>query len=324
MAVDDITLKDSSSEHRGHRYMDPKTLMAIRHLEWRAKVVVEGFWSGLHRSPFHGFSVEFTEYRSYAHGDDLRYLDWKLLARSDRHYIKKFEDETNLKCMICLDRSKSMLYAESGLSKEDYANTLAATLATFLQKQGDAVGMLSFDESIQQYIPPRHRPGHLRQLIGAMEKPAGGGSTQLSDPMDRMMNLMRKRGLIIMISDFLAPIDSLATQLSTLRAYGHEVQVFQILDPTERYFNFNKAIQFEDHETGQAIYVDPERSRQTYLEALESHLDQIKTSCQQAGAGYHLLTTDIPLEKGLADFLRSRAHASRTIQRKRQATQARS
>ena len=147
-----------STYGRNHKFIDPKALMSIQHLEWRANVVVEGFWSGLHRSPYHGFSVEFTEYRSYSPGDDLRYLDWKLLARSDRYHIKKYEDETNLSCMICLDRSKSMLF-KSGIIKEDYANTLAATLATFLEKQGDAVGVLS---STPRSNPTfRHEPsGH--------------------------------------------------------------------------------------------------------------------------------------------------------------------
>ena len=165
-----------STYGRNHKFIDPKALMSIQHLEWRANVVVEGFWSGLHRSPYHGFSVEFSEYRSYSPGDDLRYLDWKLLARSDRYHIKKYEDETNLRCMICLDRSKSMLFGQSGIIKEDYANTLAATLATFLEKQGDAVGVLSFDSrsilrsATKPSRPPQAtHPGHGETWPGSID-----------------------------------------------------------------------------------------------------------------------------------------------------------
>ena len=318
MPVAESTPKSQSTYGRNHKFIDPTTLMSIRHLEWRANVVVEGFWSGLHRSPYHGFSVEFTEYRSYSPGDDLRYLDWKLLARSDRYHIKKYEDETNLRCMICLDRSKSMLFGQSGIIKEDYANTLAATLATFLEKQGDAVGVLSFDSQIQSYVPPRNRPGHLRQLIQAMEKPGQGASTTLEDPLTRMMSLMKKRGLIVFISDFLAPIESFGEQLATLRAYGHECQIFHILDPVERYFTFEGAIQFEDQETGQEMFIDPAKAKAPYLEALEKHLKQLETYAHQAGAGYHLLTTHTPLEKGLLDFLKFRSHQGKRVLRRHQ------
>src|SRR4051812_10104060 len=147
------------------KLIDPKALMSIRNLELRARAVVEGFWSGLHRSPYHGFSVEFTEYRQYTRGDDPRYVDWKVYARSDRFFIKKFEDETNLRCFLVVDQSRSMTYGTGGLPKAHFAATLAATLAYFLHQQGDAVGLLSFDESVREYLPARHRAGHLRHLM---------------------------------------------------------------------------------------------------------------------------------------------------------------
>lgn len=301
---------------RQHRFIDPRTLMTIRHLELRAKVVVEGFWSGLHRSPYHGFSVEFTEYRQYTPGDDPRYLDWKLYARSDRYYIKKFEDETNLRCFLLMDRSRSMEFGQSGVTKQDYANTLAATLGYFLNRQGDAVGMLSFDEGIQEYMPARNRPGHLRQLMQTLEKPCQGGSTNLQKPMKRIMDLMNKRGLIILISDFLAPLDELEEDLATIAAYGHEAQVFQILDPAERHFTFQNAIQFEDQETGEQMFVDPASARNEYMSQLETHLARLKKACDASGIDYTLITTDQPLEKGLFDFLKARMHRGRVVQRK--------
>src|SRR5205809_1141849 len=206
--------------------IDPKALMAVRNLELRARVVVEGFWNGLHRSPYHGFSVEFTEYRQYSPGDDPRYLDWRLFARSDRYYLKKFEDETNLRCYLLVDNSRSMTFGSLNYTKAQYANTLAATLAYFLSLQGDAVGLLTFDESIREYLPARHRPGHLRHLMLALEKPSVGSSTDLTAPLKRIVEIVRKRGLLVLISDLFAPISALESNLSNLRACGHEVVLF--------------------------------------------------------------------------------------------------
>ena len=184
-----MTAAPSTSARSATSLIEPKALMGIRSLELRARAVVEGFWSGLHRSPYHGFSVEFTEYRQYTPGDDLRYLDWRVYARSDRYYIKKFEDETNLRCHLVTDQSQSMAYGSGGHTKAHYAATLAATLAYFLHLQGDAVGLLTFDEAVRDYLPPRHRADHLRQLMLTLEKPAGGRTTDLATPLERMAQL---------------------------------------------------------------------------------------------------------------------------------------
>src|SRR3954462_3838424 len=213
--------------------IDPQALMTIRSLELRARAVVEGFWNGLHRSPYHGFSVEFTEYRPYSPGDDPRYLDWKVFARTDRYFIKKFEDETNLRCHLLVDQSRSMEYGSRDYTKAHYASTLAATLAYFLHLQGDAVGLLTFDEQVRDYLPPRHRVGHLRQLMLALERPATGRATNLTAPLERITALIRKRGLVALISDFLAPIDRLERNLIALTAGGHEFTVFHLADPAE-------------------------------------------------------------------------------------------
>src|SRR5215467_14328033 len=187
-----VAANGNGSQYRS--LIDPHTLMSIKDLELRARVVVQGFWNGLHRSPYHGFSVEFTEYRQYSPGDDPRYLDWRLYARSDRYYIKKFEDETNLRCYLLVDNSRSMGYGSLPYTKAQYANTLAATLAYFLYLQGDAVGLLTFDEHIREYLPARNRTGHLRHLMLALEKPAGGSVTDLSAPLKRIAEMMAKRG----------------------------------------------------------------------------------------------------------------------------------
>lgn len=286
--------------------VSPKALMAIKNLELRAKVVVEGFWNGLHRSPFHGFSVEFSEYRQYSPGDDPRYLDWKLFARSDRYYIKKFEDETNLRCHLLVDQSRSMEFGSLDYTKFDYTNTLAATLGYFLYQQGDAVGMLSFSDRINDYLPARNRTGHLRRIMLSLEQPPRGASTDLETPLQRILELVKKRGMVVLISDLLAPIDMLEKRLSSIRACGHEVQVFQVLDPAERHFTFEEANLFQDVETGRELYIDPAEARKGYLERLEKHLSDVESVCQKNGIGYRFLTTDQPLELQLFDFLQTR------------------
>jgi len=292
---------------RSGSLIHPQALMAIKNLELRAKVVVEGFWNGLHRSPYHGFSVEFTEYRQYSPGDDLRYLDWRLYARSDRYYLKKFEDETNLRCHLLVDNSRSMGYGSLAWNKAQYANTLAATLAYFLSLQGDAVGLLTFDEQIRDYLPARHRAGHLRHLMLALEKPGGGAATDLTAPLKRIVQIVNKRGLMVLISDLLAPIQTLEKNLASLVACGHEVLLFHLLDPAELTFHFEKATLFLDIESGRDLYIDPAAARKDYLKKLATHNDGVRAACDNLGIKYHRLATDQPLELALFDFLRSRA-----------------
>lgn len=291
--------------------INPQALMSIRNLELRARVVVEGFWNGIHRSPYHGFSVEFSEYRQYTPDDDPRYLDWRVFARSDRYFIKKFEDETNLRCYLLADSSRSMTFGTAGWTKAEYAATLAATLAYFLYLQGDAVGLLTFDEQIREFLPARHRTGHLRNLMLTLEKPADGRATSLGRPLQRIAEIVRKRGLVMLISDFLAPIDRLEPDLMALTACGHEVIVFQVLDPAERTFQFEGAAMFEDVESGRRLFIDPGAARKEYLRKLEAHGGRLRSVCQKLGIGCHPLATDRPLELALFDFLRERASRRR-------------
>jgi uncharacterized protein (DUF58 family) len=308
----------ASSPRRSEAFVDPKALMAIRNLELRARVVVEGFWSGLHRSPYHGFSVEFTEYRQYTPGDDTRYLDWKLFARSDRYYLKKFEDETNLRCHLLVDQSRSMDYGSLGYSKSDYARTLAATLGWFLSGQGDAVGLFTFDAQVHDYLPARHRHGHLRQLMLALEKRGAGSDTNLNSPLRRVSELVRKRGLVVLISDLLAPIDELEVSLGRLTAAGHEVVLFQVLDPNELTFDFHNAMLFQDIESGRDLYLDPDAVRPNYQRRLAEHGEGVEKICRRLGISFYRLTTDRPLELGLSDFLRSRSRRGRIVRRRNQ------
>ena len=296
-------------------YIDPQTLMRIRNLELRARVVVEGFWNGLHRSPYHGFSVEFTEYRQYTPGDDPRWVDWKLFARSDRYFLRKFEDETNLRCQLLVDASRSMGYGSVNYAKSDYANTLAATLAHFLSKQGDAVGVLTFDEKVRDYLPARNRPGHLRHIMLALEKASAGTTTDLITPLERSVELTRKRGLMVLISDLLATLDRFEQSLAALNACGHEIVVFHVLDPAELKFEFDKAALFLDVESGKELYIDPVQAKKEYLRKFTAHNAGIESACRKLGAAYHRLTTDRPLELALFDFLRSRMQRGKVIRR---------
>lgn len=298
--------------------ISPAALLAIQNLELRARVVVEGFWSGLHRSPYHGFSVEFSEYRPYSPGDDPRYFDWRLYARTDRGYVKRFQDETNLRAYLLVDHSRSMDFGTVGYTKREYAATLAATFSHFLHHQGDAVGLLRFDEELRDWLPARHRAGHLRQLYHHLEQPAAGTRTNLAAPLRRILELVRRRSLVILISDLLSPLEDLAPPLVALAACGHEVLVFQVLDPAELEFPFEMPALFRDVESGRSLYVDPAAGRRTYLERLQAHLAEVDRICQQAGVGCRRFDTRQPLELSLFDFLSERMrrkHSARRIAR---------
>ncbi len=293
-------------------YIDPQSLMQIKSLELRAKSVVEGFFTGLHRSPYHGFSVEFTEYREYSSGDDLRYLDWKLFARSDRYYIKRFEDETNLRCHILVDNSRSMSFGSLGYTKEEYAKTLAATLTYFLVTQRDAVGLLRFSEGVDDFIPARYRVGQLRRILASLEQTAEGTSSGIISALEEAAERVRKRGLFVILSDFLTDVEELQSRLGYLRAGGNEVAVFQVLDPAEMNFDFDEPAMFLDAETGREVYIDPQAARPEYQKKLNEHLENVELICQQLGIHVSRLLTDMPLESALVDFLQMRLRVTQT------------
>ena len=287
-------------------YVDPATLMQLRSLEVRARHVVQGFMTGLNRSPYHGFSVEFTEYRQYTQGDDLRHLDWKLFARTDRYYIKRFEDETNLRCLLLLDSSKSMNFGSAGYTKFDYARTLAATFAYFLSMQRDAVGLATYATEIEDFIPPRYRSGHLRRLLVSLEKHAEGTATHLARPLEQIAERLNKRGMLVLISDLLAPLETLEQSLGSLSVRGQDVLVFHVLDPEELRFQFQAPEMFVDLETDRRLYVDPASIRKEYLSRFGEHLSAIQGICSRLGLVYQQLITDSPLEMALPEVIRMR------------------
>lgn len=278
---------------------DPHALMRIKNLQLRARAVVEGFYTGLHRSPFHGFSVEFSEYRPYVPGDDPRALDWKLFARSDRYFIKRFEDETNRHVYLVLDRSRSMEYGSIEYDKSAYAATLAATLAYYMSIQRDSVGLLTFDENVGDLIPARRRPGHFRQLMVGLARPTAGSSTNLDAPLQQLAQLIRKRGLVILISDLLAPIDSLRTNLGLLRSRGHEVIILRTLDPAEVNLPISEPVTVVDMETGRELFLDPDAAREQYTKNFEAHRDRIREVCDSLGVDLYEMLTDQPLADSL-------------------------
>lgn len=301
---------DSDPESRA-AMIDPHTLMRIKSLQLRARKVMEGFFAGIHRSPYHGFSVEFSEYREYSPGDDLRYLDWKLFARTDRYYVKQFEDETNLRCTVLLDTSKSMSYGSGDFSKHEYARTAAATIAYFLTMQRDAVGLVTFEDRVVEYLPPRNRPGHLRRIMAELSREPAGKATNLADPLEEVAATVRKRGLIVIISDLLASPDLLSTRLGYLRSCGHDVIVFRILDPQEVKFEFDQAAIFRDVESGKDLYIDAEVARADYQRRFQEHAAQVESACQDLGVDFHSMTTDEPLEFVLFELLRARMRRGR-------------
>ena len=296
--------------------IDPRALMRIKSLQMRAKLAVEGFIKGIHRSPYHGFSVEFSEYREYSPGDDTRFIDWKLFARSDRYQVKRFEDETNLRCYLVVDASRSMGYTSGAYTKGAYARTAAATIAYFLSRQRDAVGLLTFDDKVTGYLPPRHRPGQLRRLMGMLEHEPQGHATDLTKPLDEIAATVRKRGLVILISDLLVPPDTLKTRLGYLKSRGHDVVMLRVLDPAEVHFTFENPSMFRDVESGRELYVDPDAVRGDYRRRFDEHAAQLSKACSDLGVEFQQIETDRPLELVLFDLLKARMRRGRAPARR--------
>jgi uncharacterized protein (DUF58 family) len=286
--------------------MNPAVVMSIRSLELRAKLVVDGFRTGLNRSPRHGFSVEFSEYRQYAQGDDPRFLDWKLYARTDRSYIRLFEDETNLRCYVVLDISRSMSFGTTGWTKLEYAKTAAASLCWLLNRQGDAAGLTLFDDEVRSVVPARYRPGQLRRLMVALDRAEAGQQTRPAVALEDAAQRLKRRGLVVLISDLLAPVQEIGDGLRVLRGCLHDVIVLQVLDPAEKRLAITGAHLFEDLETNQQVFTDPDRVREEYCRRVEEHNQLVRAECEAVGAAYRQLVTDEPLELVLSEFLESR------------------
>jgi uncharacterized protein (DUF58 family) len=295
---------------RQRQFLDPAVVARLGTLELKARTVVEGFISGLHRSPFKGFSVEFAEYRQYIHGDDLSTIDWKVYARSDRHFVKKFEEETNLHCHLLVDVSGSMAYGSGGVSKFEYAASLAASLAYLMNRQRDAVGMTAFSDRIVDALPSSTRPGHLRNMLLALDRLEAGSRTDVATPLHQIAEMMTRRGMVILISDLLDDPESVIRGLKHFLYRGSDVLVFQVLDPAELDFPFDRATTFEDLETGEEVMAVPEAVRRHYLQELQAMLDRYKRELGAAGIDYQLLNTAEPLEMALLAYLSTRSRTA--------------
>jgi uncharacterized protein (DUF58 family) len=294
-------------------YLDFDVIARIHNMQLLAKVVVEGFILGLHRSPYRGFSVEFAEYRQYSPGDEVKHIDWKVYGKTDRYYLKQFEEETNLVCYLLLDASGSMGYrsADAAFSKLQYGSRMAACLAYFMMRQRDAVGLLTFDSRVRTVLPPRARQSHLKHLLSELDRLEPGGDTNLSVPMHSLAEGLKRRGLIILISDLVDDAAAVLSALQHFRFQGHEVIVFQVMDNAELQFPFDTMTEFTDLETGEKAMVSPEGMRPVYMAQLREFLDAYERGCADIRADYRLFDTKQPLEIALSEYLYRRSRLGR-------------
>jgi uncharacterized protein (DUF58 family) len=285
------------------RFLDPGVLASISGLELIAKTVVDGFISGLHRSPQFGFSQEFAEYRSYSEGDDLRHVDWNVFARTDRTYLKRYKGETNTQLTILIDASASMAYGSHQVNKMEYAKYLAASIAYMSNQQRDAVGVMLFDDEIKAFVPPSARHGQFMRVLHAIDKAETGTRTDFEKPFFHCMSFLHRRGMLVVISDFYAEPDRVIKAMVPLRAHGDELILFHVLDPQELRPTFRDAALIVDMESGEDIEVTPEYLKTEYRQKIDAHVAAMKSAAQSAGIDYFMLDTSQPLDAALRDYL---------------------
>jgi uncharacterized protein (DUF58 family) len=282
--------------------LNPAEVAALGGIEMVARGVVEGFLSGLHRSPFRGFSVEFAEHRPYQPGDELRYLDWKVLGKRDRLFVKQYEEETNLRATLVLDISRSMHWkghAERLLTKHEYAARLVAALALVLLRQRDATGLIAFDEAVRAVVPPRARHGQWHQVVRALESLAPGGGTAAEAALRRVTDLLRRRGMVILVSDLLVDRDLVLTALRYLRHRGHQVTVFHVMDPAEIDLPGPAEARYVDPESGDSVVASAAALRREYRATVERVVAAWRRACRSGGIAYHQVTTETPFGHAL-------------------------
>jgi uncharacterized protein (DUF58 family) len=298
---------EAASVRAGTRFLAPEILARIDSLELIARSVVEGFISGLHRSPYLGFSTDFAEHRQYMPGDDLRHLDWKLLARTDRLYIKKYQGDTNSQVHLLIDASASMGYGSGEVTKLQYAQYLASSLAYLGVRQHDSVGLIAFDEEIVEQLPPGSRAGHLRTVLGVIERIGPGRGTVLSERLHRTADLLTRRGIIIVISDLYDEPEEIIEGLEHLKFRGNEVIVFHVMDRQELQFDFREPVVLEDTESKDQLHVLPDVLRDEYLRRVRSHIDALREGATRNRIDYELLMTSEPLDAALFSYLARRS-----------------
>lgn len=286
------------------RYLDPSVLAGISGLDLVAKTVVDGFVAGLHRSPDFGFSQEFAEYRAYTPGDDLRHVDWNVFARTERAYLKRYRGETNTLLTVLLDASSSMNYSSHTVTKMEYARYVAASLFYLTtQTQRDAAGLIVFDDEVRAYIRPSTRQGQLYRLLSGLEHAEPRARTDYAKPLIHFQNFLRKRGMVVVISDFFESPDVIVRTIEPLRYHGNEVVLFHVLDPQELKPELQEPVLLVDMETQESLEVTPEYGQDEYRTKVESHITQLKDRTRGAGMDYHLLVTNRPLDGALREYL---------------------
>jgi uncharacterized protein (DUF58 family) len=285
------------------RFLDPAVLASLSSLDLVAKTVVDGFVAGLHRSPKFGFSQEFAEYQQYVEGDDLRHIDWNVYARTERLYLKRFKGETNMQLLILLDASASMTYGSGKINKLDYARYIAASLAYMSSQQRDATGLIIFDQDVTNYIPPSTRQGQLMRILHAIEKAEGGSRTDFSKPFYHFQQFMKRRGTVVVLSDFYENPAQIVKVIEPLRYRGNEVILFHILDQNELAPKFRDPVLLQDVEDNSALEVSPDYARNEYKLRINEHMKTLADKAAAAGLEYVFMNTSRPLDEGLRNYL---------------------
>ena len=288
------------------RFLDPSVLAGISGLDLVAKTVVDGFISGLHRSPDFGFSQEFAEYRSYNPGDDLRHVDWNVFARSEKMFLKRYRGETNCQVSVLLDCSRSMKYGSRGMEKMEYAKFLAASICYLAHLQRDAAGLIAFDSEVRQFVPPSTRQGQIMRLLHGIDSAQTGAETVLEKPFSHLVDYLRRRGLVVASSDFWENPETVINTVAPLKSRGNELILFHVLDPQEIRPHFDDPVLMEDLETGATLEVSPDYAAKEYPAKIDAHLEEMRSKARGNGLDYHLIDTSRPLDAALREYLAAR------------------
>jgi uncharacterized protein (DUF58 family) len=288
------------------KYLDPALLSRLQGLELKARLVVEGTISGMHKSPFKGFSVEFAEHKSYFQGDDIRYIDWKIFARTGKYFIKQFEEDTNLKSYILVDTSKSMAFGKGDNTKLSYAGFLAVCMSYLMLAQRDSVGLATFSNEVGKYIPPRNGMGHLHHMVGILENLVPSASTNICLALKHLASHIKRRGLIVLISDLIDDQDSVLRHLKYVRRMKHELIVLHLVHPDELSLPYRGTTRFRPDEYDGEIQANPDSIRTAYRARVSEYLDAYKTQCWQNDIGYHRIVMDKPVEESVLHILAQR------------------
>jgi uncharacterized protein (DUF58 family) len=290
------------------KYLNPSIISKLNSLELKARLVVEGFMVGLHKSPYHGFSVEFTEHRSYQQGDAIKDIDWKAYGKTEKFFIKQYEEETNLKSYILLDTSRSMLYASAGnITKLEYATTLVAALSYLMVRQQDAVGLTLYSDKVNKYFPPKTGRVYLLELLKQLTGITATDKTNTASCLNSIAEKIKRKGLVIIVSDFFDDVNSILSALKHFRYQKNEVIVFQVLDPLERNFAFGNDAIFKDLETNDELTTQPYQIQKVYIEAMAEFINKIKTDCLNSNIEYNLIETSMPFDKAIFSYLQKRS-----------------